>query len=108
MKRKEFEETYCNHCSNAKCGGSQDTHAAIFCPYYRKLCINEPTKYIIDEDNLKDILCKASVYDALKQGGVDNWPWFSESIAEMLDTLGYETVEEMVKEELIHQFKKFN
>ena len=69
-----------------------------------KLCINEPTKYIIDEDNLKDILCKASVYEALEQGSVNNWPWFSESISEMLDTLGYETVEE----ELMPQFKKLN
>lgn len=108
MKREEFEKTYCDHCSSGKCGGSQDTHAAIFCPHYRKLCINEPTKYIIDENNLKDILCKASVYEALEQGGVNNWEWFSESITDMLNTLGYETVEEMVDEELMPQFKKLN
>lgn len=108
MKREEFEKIYCDHCSSGKCGGSQDLHAAIFCPHYGKLCINEPTKYIIDEDNLKDILYKASVYEALEQGGVNNWEWCSESITEMLNTLGYETVEEMVDEELMPQFKKLN
>lgn len=108
MGREKFEKTYCDHCSSGRCGGSQDAHAAMFCPFYRKLCINKPVQYIIDEDNLRDILYRASMYSALEQGGVDNWPWFSESINEVLSTLGYETMEEMVKEEFMSQFKKLD
>lgn len=45
-------------------------------------------KYIlISEEKLKELLTTQIKYDALVQGGVDNWGWYSESIQNFAEDL---------------------
>lgn len=42
-------------------------------------------KYIIDEKELRELLYSQYKLDALEYGGVDNWEWYGDSIADFLD-----------------------
>lgn len=42
-------------------------------------------QYIINEDDLRDLLHSYYLLSALEYGGVDNWDWYSESIEDYLD-----------------------
>lgn len=61
----------------------------------------EQRKYLVDGEWLKEVLIKASIYEALEAGGVDNWSGYDFSIHTTLDELGYETVEETVEKEIL-------
>lgn len=45
---------------------------------------------LISEEELKELLTTQIKYDALVQGGVDNWNWYSESIQNFAEDLNKE------------------
>lgn len=43
------------------------------------------TKYILTEDELKNLIKDSLTLEALENGGVDNWDWYCDSIHEHSD-----------------------
>ena len=60
--------------------------------------------YIIDELRLKELLVTEARYDALENGGVDNWEWYGASIQDYLDLYKANAIYEIVNER-INEFK---
>lgn len=54
--------------------------------------------YIISEKRLKELLEKETRYDALKNGGVDNWEWYGISIQNYLSLYKANAIYEIVNE----------
>lgn len=46
--------------------------------------LEEEKHYIISENMLREYLTKSIRYNALVNGGVDNWEWYGESICEKI------------------------
>lgn len=61
--------------------------------------------YVLTETELKEILYNATLYKALKAGGVDNWEYFGDSIKAVLDDVGCQDVEEAVEKEILPTYK---
>ena len=57
-------------------------------------------KCIISEKQLSSLLEEAYRYEALESGGVDNWSWYSESLKDYLNFIGYPDYETAVKKEI--------
>ena len=59
--------------------------------------------YLVDEEDMKDLVKSALELTALRAGGVDNWEWCGESIGDFIaecserDNEEYEDLEEIVK-----------
>lgn len=51
----------------------------------------------ISVDELKKLLIDSAKLVALENGGVDNWVWYSDSLKDLADLLGYESFEEYIK-----------
>ena len=47
--------------------------------------MSEKIYYKIEEQELKALVEDALLYEALRQGGVDNWEWCGESISDFID-----------------------
>ena len=60
--------------------------------------------YIIDKLRLKELLVTEARYDALENGGVDNWEWYGASIQDYLDLYKANAIYEIVNER-INEFK---
>ena len=54
--------------------------------------------YIVSEDELKRLLKDSATLTALEMGGVDNWEWYGESIADYEQRWG--NIESVVQDEL--------
>lgn len=59
-------------------------------------------QYIIDENNLKELLNASFTLDALECSGVDNWEWCGESCCDFLKEEGVEDFDELVDKEIIN------
>ena len=56
--------------------------------------------YIISERDFRKILEAEVRYIALKNGGVDNWEWYGESIQNYLDSYRANSIDEIVNERM--------
>lgn len=54
-------------------------------------------KYIIQEDKLVELIADHFTLMALENGGVDNWPWYGDSLSQWLDELDEYDFEEVAK-----------
>ena len=66
-------------------------------------------KYIISEERLMELLTRENELKALWAGGVDNWPWYYESLKEYIECNDEvedldEAYENYVYVELLHEF----
>lgn len=59
-------------------------------------------QYIINEDDLKELLNSSFTLDALECYGVDNWEWYDESCCDFLKEEGVEDFDELVDKEIIN------
>ena len=69
--------------------------------------MSKATKYyLVTEDDLKTLLRESFELNALQSGGVDNWEWFSDSIADSLKdyntfySTNHETIDEIVEDDI--------
>lgn len=56
--------------------------------------------YIIGEWRLRELLAKEARYDALENGGVDNWNWYGASIQDYLGLCKANFIYEIVNERM--------
>ena len=59
-------------------------------------------QYIINEDELKELLNAYFTLDALECGGVDNWSWYGESCCDFLKEEGVEDFDKLVDKEIMN------
>lgn len=59
----------------------------------------------VEKDILKDLVSDSLRYRALVEGGVDNWEWYSESLSNFLQNIGYNDFEEFA-DICIEDYKK--
>lgn len=63
-------------------------------------------QYILTEKELTELLYYSTLYHALSAGGVDNWTYYGESIKDALDELGYNSIDEVIENELLPNYKE--
>lgn len=51
-------------------------------------------KYIIQEDKLVELIANHFTLIALENGGVDNWPWYEDSLNQLLKEMEEDDFEE--------------
>ena len=59
-------------------------------------------KYIIEEEDLRELLNGYLQFIALDEGGVDNWEWCGESCYDFLEAEGVEDFDELVDKEIVN------
>lgn len=65
----------------------------------------------ISVDELKKLLIDSAKLVALENGGVDNWVWYSDSLKDLADLLGYESFEEYIEifdEHILENYELIN
>lgn len=65
----------------------------------------------ISVDELKKLLIDSAKLVALENGGVDNWVWYSDSLKDLADLLGYESFKEYIEifdEHILENYELIN
>lgn len=68
--------------------------------------------YTVSEKRLKELILAELNLSALEQGGVDNWPWYGDSVSDFLNCLSeeykqnFEDFEDMAEYFMQNEFGK--